>query len=160
MTLYRSTMQSPLGTLTVVASDVGLRAVLWPDDDPKRVRIADPVDADHPVVDAAERQLDEYFEGERETFELPLDLVGTELQVKVWRSLADIAYGTTTTYGEQAKLLGRPTASRAVGGAIGRNPVSIVLPCHRVVGADGSLTGFAGGTDAKRWLLDHERRTT
>ncbi|MCL4168797.1 UNVERIFIED_CONTAM: hypothetical protein GTU68_027096 [Idotea baltica] len=90
-------------------------------------------------------------------FSVPLDLIGTELQTETWRSLADISYGETTTYGEQAAALGRPTAVRAVAGANGKNPVSIVLPCHRVVGADGSLTGFAGGLDAKAWLLAHEQ---
>lgn len=106
----------------------------------------------------AARQLDEYFAGTRHSFDLPLDPVGTEFQVSVWRSLADIGYGETSTYGEQAERLGRPTAVRAVGAANGRNPLSIVLPCHRVVGRDGRLTGFAGGLEAKAFLLEHEAR--
>lgn len=162
---------SPLGPLTIVASSNGLVAVLWPDDEPSRVRL-ERNDAGAPIdsaaVDAADSeaaaavlrstasQLDEYFDGDRQEFDLPLDLRGTEFQVTVWQSLADIAYGETATYAQQAATIGRPSAVRAVGGANGRNPVSIVLPCHRVVGASGKLTGFAGGLDAKRFLLDHE----
>ena len=108
---------------------------------------------DAPAVD----QLTEYFAGERTTFDLPLDPVGTEFQVAAWRALGEIPYGETRTYGEQAAGIGRPTAVRAIGAANGKNPLSIVLPCHRVVGADGSLTGFAGGLDAKRFLLTHEQ---
>jgi methylated-DNA-[protein]-cysteine S-methyltransferase len=108
------------------------------------------------LLDRAVEQLAEYFAGERQEFDLPLDPVGTEFQVRVWRSLAQIGFGETWTYGRQAEWLGRPGASRAVGAANGRNPLSIVLPCHRVVGASGSLTGFAGGLGAKRWLLAHE----
>ncbi len=110
------------------------------------------------ILDETVRQLDEYFTGTRRRFDLTLDPVGTEFQVAVWRSLAEIAYGETATYGEQAARIGRPTAVRAVGAANGRNPLSIVLPCHRVVGSDGRLTGFAGGLDAKAYLLDHEAR--
>ena len=112
------------------------------------------------ILDETVRQLDEYFTGTRRRFDLTLDPVGTEFQVAVWRSLAEIAYGETATYGEQAARIGRPTAVRAVGAANGRNPLSIVLPCHRVVGSDGRLTGFAGGLDAKAYLLDHEARHT
>jgi methylated-DNA-[protein]-cysteine S-methyltransferase len=157
-TMFRCAMASPLGELTLVGSDAGLRAVVWPADRGGRVPLGPLVDGDAPVLAEARRQLEEYFAGDRRTFELPLDLVGSDFQVAVWRSLADIPYGTTATYGEQATRLGNPAAVRAVGAANGRNPVSIVLPCHRVVGADGSLTGFAGGLDAKRWLLDFESR--
>ncbi len=159
MTLTSTTLDTPIGPMTVVASDAGVRAVLWPDD-VGRVRLPDSIvaDPDHPVVAAASAQLLEYFAGQRTAFELPLDLVGTEFQLAVWRSLAEIPYGETATYGEQADRIGRPTATRAVGSANGRNPVSIVLPCHRVVGADGSMTGFAGGVDTKRFLIDHEAR--
>jgi methylated-DNA-[protein]-cysteine S-methyltransferase len=150
---------SPLGTLTLVGGDGGLRAVLWPADSPKRVPMpTETSERSHRVLDETARQLDAWFARQRRTFDLPLDLQGTVFQVKVWRSLADIAYGTTSSYGEQAARLGRPTASRAVGAANGSNPVSIVLPCHRVVGNNGSLTGFAGGIEAKRWLLDFESR--
>ncbi len=156
--LCRTNLASPVGVLTLIASDAGLRAVLWPDERDGRVRLDDPIDRQHPISDLAAIQLEEYFAGERRGFDVPLDLVGTEFQVTVWRSLAEIPYGETRTYAEHARRVGRPTATRAVGAANGRNPVSIILPCHRVVGADGSLTGFAGGVDTKRWLLDHERR--
>jgi methylated-DNA-[protein]-cysteine S-methyltransferase len=151
--------ETPVGTLTVVASDRGVRAVLWPDDRPGRVPLVDVVELDggHPVLDRARTELDEYFAGRRRGFDVPLDLQGTPFQVQVWHALAHIPFGTTSTYLEQARRLGRPTGARAVGAAIGRNPVSVVLPCHRVVGTGGALTGFAGGLDAKRWLLAHER---
>lgn len=151
-----TTVSTPLGALTVVATDAGLRAILWPDD--RRMAVPDDAieDPTHPQVAAAVHQLEEYFAGERTEFDLALDLEGTDFQMANWRALADIPFGSTATYAEQARRLGRPSAARAVGAATGRNPVSIVLPCHRVVGADGSLTGFAGGLDAKRWLLRHE----
>jgi methylated-DNA-[protein]-cysteine S-methyltransferase len=103
-------------------------------------------------------QLKEYFAGTRRAFELPLNLVGTPFERQAWLALATIPYGTTVSYGEQARRLGHPRAARAVGAANGRNPVSIVLPCHRVVGVGGALTGYAGGLDAKRTLLEHEAR--
>jgi methylated-DNA-[protein]-cysteine S-methyltransferase len=154
----RTVVASPVGPLTLVASDRGLRAVLWPSDDERRVCVpADTVDdPTHPVLVTAAEQLREYFTGHRTAFDLPLDLHGTDFQIAVWRSLAAIPYGTTATYAEQAARLGDAKKARAVGMANGRNPVSIVLPCHRVVGADGSLTGFAGGLDTKRYLLDFE----
>ena len=158
-TLRSRAMSSPLGELTLVASDAGLRAVVWPDDQRTlftATPVPLPVEQAHPVIDLAQSQLEEYFAGTRRAFDLPLDLVGTEFQVLVWQSLADIAFGETSTYGEQAEAIGRPKAVRAVGAANGRNPVSIVLPCHRVVGRDGSLTGFAGGLEAKRFLLTLE----
>jgi methylated-DNA-[protein]-cysteine S-methyltransferase len=151
---------SPLGPLTLVASDAGLRAVLWNGDDPSRAGLAGlcPDETGRPPVLAETvRQLDAYFDGSRTSFDLPLDLHGTPFQQQAWRALAEIPFGETRTYAEQAARLGRPTAFRAVGAANGRNPLSIVLPCHRVIGSDGSLTGFAGGLDAKRWLLEHER---
>lgn len=157
MTLASRTIDTPLGPITVLASERGLRAVLWPDDPDGRVRLeeSDPA-AVSPIADAACEQLLEYFAGDRKQFDLPIDLVGTDFQVAVWESLADIPYGATATYGQQAERIGRPSAVRAVGSANGRNPVSIVLPCHRVIGSNGSLTGFAGGIDAKRFLLDLE----
>ena len=109
-------------------------------------------------LDAAERQLAEYFAGERKVFDLVLEPVGTAFQLAVWQVLRTIDYGATISYGEQARALGKPTAVRAVGAANGRNPLAIVVPCHRVVGADGRLTGYAGGVDRKAWLLNHERR--
>lgn len=108
-------------------------------------------------LDAAQAQLDEYFAGSRQEFDLALDPAGTDFQLKAWTVLRAIPYGQTLSYGEQAAELGEPGAARAVGAANGRNPLSIVVPCHRVVAASGALTGFAGGLDTKAWLLDHER---
>ena len=109
-----------------------------------------------PVLASAGRQLDEYFAGTRQRFDLPLAPVGTPFQGEVWAALADLAFGTTSTYGELAAALGRPAAARAVGAANGRNPWSIVVPCHRLVAAGGNLIRYGGGLDRKRWLLDHE----
>jgi methylated-DNA-[protein]-cysteine S-methyltransferase len=113
-------------------------------------------DAGASPLPAVVRQLEEYFGGSRREFDLPLRLQGTEFQQRVWRSLMKIRYGETMSYGEQARRIGNPNASRAVGLANGRNPICIVVPCHRVIGADGSLTGFGGGLERKRWLLVHE----
>jgi methylated-DNA-[protein]-cysteine S-methyltransferase len=157
--LFSTVVDSPVGALTIVASDDGLRAILWPDDDPARVRLAETVDdPSHPVIVATVGQLAEYFDGERTDFDVPLDPVGTEFQRAAWAALCSIPYGTTVSYGEQAERMGDRRKARAVGAANGRNPISIVVPCHRVVGADGALTGFAGGTDTKAWLLAHEQR--
>ena len=152
-------MTAPFGTVRLVATQRALVAVLWPDERPGRVKFAtDPQAGTNSVLDRAEAQLGEYFDGTRRHFDLPLELRGTEFQQQVWQSLAEIPFGETSTYGKQAAAIGRPRAIRAVGSANGRNPLSIVLPCHRIVGADGKLTGFAGGLDTKRWLLDHEER--
>lgn len=158
MALCYQFVSSPLGSLKLVASDLGLRAVLWERDDPRRVRLgALRQSLDHPLLAQAEQQLAEYFAGERKHFEIALDLSGTPFQRSVWEVLRSIPFGQTRSYGDIAKQLGRPTAFRAVGAANGRNPASIIVPCHRAVGSDGSLTGFAGGLDAKRHLLELER---
>ena len=156
--LHSTTHPTPVGLLTLVASDRGLRAVLWPKLSPQRAGISPRPrrDPDHPVLRRTAQELDEYFAGSRTSFDVPLDLDGTRFQLAAWRSLAEIPFGTTTTYGQQAAALGIPTAARAVGAANGANPVCIVLPCHRVIGANGSLTGFGGGLPVKQWLLDHE----
>ena len=112
------------------------------------------------MIVATVAQLDEYFAGEREEFDLPLDPVGTDFQQSAWMALRTIPYGTTVSYGEQAARMGDRRKARAVGAANGRNPISIVVPCHRVVASNGALTGFAGGIDTKAWLLDHEQRVT
>jgi methylated-DNA-[protein]-cysteine S-methyltransferase len=156
-TYVSSTMPSPVGRLTLVASDTGLAAVLWENDDPKRVPL--PVtgeDPRHPVLRQAERQLKEYFAGTRTAFDLPLDFHGTDFQKRVWTALLAIPFGETRSYGEIARALGKPSAMRAVGAANGRNPISIIAPCHRVIGANGTLTGYGGGIERKRWLLAHE----
>jgi methylated-DNA-[protein]-cysteine S-methyltransferase len=160
MTRYVSkSVDSPVGALKLVASERGLAAILWPDDDPQRVRLGDPAEApQHPVLLEAERQLAEYFAGERRTFSLPLDFAGTQFQRSVWDALLTIPYGETRSYGDIARQIGRPKAVRAVGAANGRNPISIVAPCHRVIGANGTLTGFAGGLATKQFLLALEGR--
>ncbi len=157
MALARSKIPSPVGELTLVASEAGLVAVLWENDDPARVKLGDVQDeADHPVLARTAAQLAEYFAGERRVFDLPLDFRGTDFQKSVWAQLLTIPFGETRSYGEIARNLGAPTASRAVGAANGRNPISIIAPCHRVVGASGSLTGFAGGLESKAFLLQLE----
>ncbi|MDO9361346.1 MAG: methylated-DNA--[protein]-cysteine S-methyltransferase [Sphingopyxis sp.] len=158
MTHYFKTIWSPVGELTLVADDRGLAAILWEDDRPGRVRLGALIEkADHPVLLETERQLGEYFAGERRTFDVPLSFAGTDFQKRVWAALLAIPFGETRSYGEIALQLGAPGASRAVGAANGRNPISIIAPCHRVVGSNGKLTGFAGGLDAKAFLLALER---
>jgi methylated-DNA-[protein]-cysteine S-methyltransferase len=151
------TMKSPVGRLKLIASERGLAAILWENDDPKRVRLAPLVkDENHPVLLKAERQLNDYFAGKLKKFSLRFDFAGTEFQKKVWQALATIPFGETRSYGEIARQIGRPKAVRAVGGANGRNPISIIVPCHRVIGSNGKLTGFAGGLEAKAFLLKTE----
>lgn len=155
-----TTMATPVGELTLIASPRGLRAVLWPKElaEPGAIGSAEDGDpAAAAVLRDAIAQLEEYFAGERHEFELPLDPVGTPFQQSAWMELRRIPYGETISYGEQARRLGDPNKSRAVGAANGRNPISIIVPCHRVVGANGSLTGFAAGVEAKAWLLHHEQ---
>jgi methylated-DNA-[protein]-cysteine S-methyltransferase len=151
-------LPTPVGALTLAASATGLRYILWPNDEPTRVPGGAEVgDASaHPILAVAARQLEEYFAGERTEFDVPLEPQGTEFQLACWQALRTIPYGQTVSYGEQARRLGDVNKSRAVGAANGRNPLSIIVPCHRVVGSDGSLTGFGGGIEAKAWLLAHE----
>ena len=158
LTFARALLHVPFGELTVVASDKGVRYITFENDaHPKSFQNMSVMDdALHPVVARTLSQLGEYFNGTRRTFDVPLDLVGTEFQVQAWNALAKVPYGTTASYAQQAASIGRPTATRAIGAANGRNPVVVVLPCHRIVGADGSLTGFGGGLPVKKWLLDHE----
>ena len=143
-------LDSPIGPLGLVASDTGLRGVLF---DGHRAR----PEGRSPILEETARQLDAYFGGELEAFDLPLELQGTDFQRRCWLALRSIPIGQTVSYGEQARRLGLgPDAARAVGAANGLNPIPIVLPCHRVIGADGSLTGFGGGLHVKRFLLEHE----
>lgn len=151
--LVRRTISSPIGPLVLVASATGLRAVDF-GLDPRR---SDVPEGDSPVLSAAADQLDEYFAGTRLDFDLPLEPVGTPFQVSVWKVLDTIPYGETISYGEQARRLGDARKARAVGGANGRNPLPIVVPCHRVIGTSGALTGFGGGLPIKERLLRHER---
>jgi len=150
-------VKSPVGALKLVGSDRGLAAVLWENDSPRRVRLnIVGENKDHPVLVETERQLEEYFAGRRKRFSVRLDFAGTEFQNKVWRALLTIPFGETRSYVEIAKQLGNPKAMRAVGAANGKNPISIIAPCHRVIGATGKLTGFAGGLEAKAHLLELE----
>ena len=157
MTLDFTIMDSPVGKLKLVASVQGLVAVLWENDNPRRVVLGPLTEnASSPILREAEQQLDEYFEGKRKSFSLALDMRGTPFQKDVWHALLAIPYAETRSYGQLAQQLGNPLASRAVGAANGRNPISIIVPCHRVIGSSGKLTGFAGGLDVKARLLELE----
>lgn len=149
---------TPIGKLLLAADTQGLRAVWF--ETGKHRREPDPAWQRNPAkLTFARKQLEEYFAGERQHFDLPLHPLGTPFQVQVWQMLAGIPYGTTISYAELARRIGQPLAVRAVGAANGRNPLPIVLPCHRVIGSDGSLTGFGGGLPTKRFLLGMEDRT-
>ncbi|MGE0321175.1 MAG: methylated-DNA--[protein]-cysteine S-methyltransferase [Polyangiaceae bacterium] len=147
----RVSLDSPVGRLQIVLKAGALIRILWANE---------PQDADtnspSRAAQRAQKQLSEYFAGKRREFDLALDPRGTDFQRRVWHELGQIPFGETRSYGEIAKILGKPTASRAVGAANGKNPIPIILACHRVIGASGALTGFAGGLDTKRWLLEHE----
>ncbi|WP_180103953.1 methylated-DNA--[protein]-cysteine S-methyltransferase [Acinetobacter sp. YH12134] len=152
-------MPSPVGRLKLVATDSALVAVIWDNENPKRVRQAELVEQlDHPILLDAQQQLNEYFQGQRQTFELPLDFEGTEFQKKVWQALLNIPFGETRSYRQIAEQVGSPKAVRAVGAANGQNPISIIAPCHRVIGSSGKLVGFAGGLDNKEILLKLEQQ--
>jgi methylated-DNA-[protein]-cysteine S-methyltransferase len=151
-----TTMESPVGTLTLTAVD-GRLTGLHMDGQRHAPTSSEDWERDDDGLAAVVDQLEAYFAGSRETFDVPLDLHGTDFQRRVWAGLLEIPYGETMSYGELARRVARPGASRAVGLANGRNPVAIIVPCHRVIGADGTLTGYGGGLDRKVWLLDHER---
>jgi methylated-DNA-[protein]-cysteine S-methyltransferase len=163
MALTYTRVPSPLGRLVLIASDAALAGVCfptsrhgappsdragWVEDDGSRPASA--------ILERARQQLAEYFAGARTAFDLPLAMKGATFERRVWRALEAIPYGTTLSYGELARRLGAPRATRAVGAANGKNPIPIIVPCHRVVGVGGALTGFGGGLDRKRWLLEHE----
>lgn len=157
--LFTRSIATPIGRLDVVAHDTAVVSI-WFEHDQHGGRPAPAVrvePGEHPLLDRAVAQLEEYFAGTRTEFDLPLDPTGTAFQHQVWDALRRIPFGETITYGQQALMLGDRNKSRAVGAANGKNPIPIVVPCHRVVGSNGHLTGFAGGLDAKAWLLDHER---
>lgn len=151
-------MASPVGILKLVANDTALVAVLWENENPKRVRLAELIEqTHHPILLETQKQLSEYFAGKRQQFDLPLDFEGTEFQQKVWQALLTIPFGETRSYRDIAEQVGNVKAVRAVGAANGKNPISIIAPCHRVVGANGKLVGFAGGLDNKEILLKLEK---
>ncbi len=151
---YFSEMTGPLGRLLLVASDEGLRTVSW-NQEPPSICVKSPR---HPVLAQAKKQLTEYFAGRRTEFDLPLALKGTPFQLKAWAALKRIPYGKTISYQEQARSLGGPNFARAAGTANRSNPIPIIVPCHRVVGKNGELTGYFYGVGAKRFLLDLEQK--
>jgi methylated-DNA-[protein]-cysteine S-methyltransferase len=150
-------IDTPIGALTLVATRDALREVRFPNGRPVGPDDG-PDDPRHPVLALTARQLTEYFAGDRTEFDVPLDPRGSSFQLAAWRGLATIPFGETVSYGEQAHRLGHDGKARAIGAANGANPLPIVLPCHRVIGADGNLTGFGGGLETKAWLLHHERQ--
>jgi len=149
----QATITTPLGRITLARTAKGLAGAWFEGQKHHPGAIAAPERPDDELLQRAARELEEFFAGKRERFEVPLDLQGTPFQRSVWQQLLCIGAGTTCSYGEIAKALGLASAVRAVGGAVGRNPLSVIVPCHRVVGSDGSLTGYAGGVDRKRALL-------
>jgi methylated-DNA-[protein]-cysteine S-methyltransferase len=146
-------LSSPVGTIKATANERAVTAIAFVDGEASR-----PVGVPLPVLERCASQLKEYFEGARREFDFPVEQAGTEFQQRVWRELSKIPYGNTICYGEQAARIGNAKAARAVGLTNGKNNVSIVVPCHRVVGKNGSLTGYAGGLWRKQWLLEHERK--
>ena len=156
-----TTIDTPVGELRIIGGPRGLRAILWGAEDVARIASIDEGDLHEgrtTLLDKAVEQLEEYFAGTRRDFDLPLDPLGTPFQQSAWMVLRSIPYGKTISYGQQARQLGDPNKARAVGAANGKNPLSIVVPCHRVIGSGGQLTGFAAGIDVKSWLLDHEHQ--
>jgi methylated-DNA-[protein]-cysteine S-methyltransferase len=159
MGLAYKMINTPVARLKLVAGDEGLVAILWQNERLNRVRLEEATeDPSHPTLVETEQQLGQYFAGERHIFSLPLDMRGTSFQKSVWHALLAIPFGETRSYGQLAKQLGNANAMRAVGAANGRNPISIVVPCHRVIGASGDLTGFGGGLEIKAQLLHLEQR--
>ncbi|AXY55901.1 methylated-DNA--[protein]-cysteine S-methyltransferase [Acinetobacter chinensis] len=151
-------MASPVGQLKLVATETALVAVLWENENPNRVRLAELIEnVQHSILLETQKQLNEYFAGQRQVFDLPLDFEGTEFQQKVWQALLTIPFGETRSYKQIAEQIGNIKAVRAVGAANGKNPISIIAPCHRVVGANGKLVGFAGGLENKGILLKIEK---
>jgi methylated-DNA-[protein]-cysteine S-methyltransferase len=148
-------MPSPIGPLRLVASTDALVAIDFPNHEGGVA--ARPIRTPHDVLDQTRRELEEYFANKRTTFTVPLAADGTPFQHKVWDALCTIPYGETWSYGQLAKAIRRPSAARAVGAANGRNPLPIIVPCHRVIGSSGTLVGFGGGLPTKKWLLAHEQ---
>ena len=152
MTLFFDTLPTPIGVLSLEADETGLTAIHFPGRSPYKPKSSNTSD----LIAEAARELRAYFEGRLTAFSVPLNWRGTPFQDTVWRALMDIPYGETVSYGEIAKAIGRPKSARPVGGAVGRNPLPIIVPCHRVIGSDQSLTGFTGGIDIKVALLEQE----
>jgi methylated-DNA-[protein]-cysteine S-methyltransferase len=147
--VYTDYFDSPIGLIEFKASELGITQLIFCG--PQRINIKT-----NEITNCCKQQLKEYFSSKRQEFDLPLDAKGTDFQLQVWANLTKIRYGETLTYLDIAKLVNRPKGSQAVGGANGRNPISVIVPCHRVLGSNGSLTGYAGGIERKLWLLKHE----
>ena len=152
--IYYQQSPCPFGTLHIYADEQHLKAVLF--ESWNKVSSHEIINKSNHVIEQTHRQLDEYFKGQRMNFDLPLKAEGTGFQQTVWQTLCKIPYGQTWNYGQLATAIGNKNASRAVGAANGKNPISIIVPCHRVIGANGTLTGYAGGLKVKEWLLKHE----
>lgn len=151
-------INSPVGSLKIVVREQFLAAILWENGKPNRIRLDEMIeDKKDPLLLETEKQLNEYFSRKRKIFDLPIEVFGTPFQEDVWNGLRQIPYGETWSYKDLAIKVNNPKAVRAVGSANGRNPISIIVPCHRVIGSDGSLSGFAGGVSRKKILLDLER---
>ncbi len=148
--LYSSYISTPVGVLRIVCDDESLLKVEYTD----FVQDSD----SNAILELTQNQLQEYFSGDRESFSLPIKVQGTDFQQKVWQSLQEIEYGTTCSYKDLALMIGNPNSSRAVGNANNKNPIAIVIPCHRVIGSNKKLVGYAGGLDKKEWLLNHEQK--
>ncbi len=157
MKYFYTVMKSPVGDITLIADKKNLCAICWPDQKPDNRKFKD-LDRDdsNKVLKTTVKQLRSYFGGKTEEFDLPLRAVGTDFQERVWNALRSIKYGQTVSYADIAKKVGNPKAVRAVGSAIGKNPLSIIVPCHRVIGSNGELTGFSGGLKTKEFLLNLE----
>ena len=153
VTVYYKHIESPIGSLFIAADDTGLRAIEFPENRHPVKRHGEWREGDHPLLEKTARQLGEYFAGTRQSFDLPLAPYGTDFQLGVWQALRLIPFGETWSYAQLAAKIGKTSAMRAVGAANGRNPLPIIVPCHRVIGADGSLTGFGGGLPTKEFLL-------
>lgn len=159
----KSHMQTPIGSIIIEENGTAITALYLDKDEDKDEKTTSPQSSScpqcpqTPLLQEAQKQLNEYFAGTRKKFELPIHLQGTKFQQKVWKALLQIPYGETRSYGEIAASIGNPKASRAIGGANNKNPIMIIVPCHRVIGADGSLVGFGGGLPAKKYLLDLEK---
>ena len=157
MQLNYELMPSPVGQLMLVANPQALIAVLWDNDLPERVKLGEmKQNKKHPVLQKTKQQLEEYFKGQRTDFDIPIEFYGTSFQKQVWQALLTIPYGETRSYKQIAQQIGNEKAVRAVGAANGKNPISIIAPCHRVIGTNGKLVGFAGGLERKEILLSIE----
>lgn len=158
MKYYYTVMKCPVGDIILIADEDSLCAIYWPNQKPDKNKFPDLEKRNSRVLKLASKQLGDYFKGNRTEFDLPLRPVGTDFQEQVWKALTKIRYGDTVSYSYIANRIKNPKAVRAVGAAIGRNPISIIIPCHRVIGSNGKLTGFAGGLSTKEFLLNLENK--